>query len=104
MRTHLNVRTRRSFHCLIGNGVVGDIEVLMEIQNTSGSSMIYIAHDLSVDRYFSDDIAVIRLGKICRSQDPPWRQNGQGRRILFHIPIEDLNRMDPVVHRPADSA
>ena len=146
------------------------INLLLEIQEMYGSSMIFIAHDLSVVRYFSDDIAVMYLGqiveigpaeviyeppyhpyteallsavpipdpdadqkeirlsgnvpsalnppsgcrfhtrcprrkemlpdegRICETEVPPWRTTEQGHRILCHIPLEDLKRVDAVVH------
>jgi peptide/nickel transport system ATP-binding protein len=146
------------------------INLLLEIQEIYGSSMIFIAHDLSVVRYFSDDIAVMYLGQvvevgpaeaiysppyhpyteallsavpipdpdaeqksirlsgnvpsalnpplgcrfhtrcprrhemlpdgghICEKETPPWRATDQGHRILCHISLEELKKIDPVVH------
>lgn len=31
-----------------------------------------------------------KLGKICEEELPPWRDAGDGHRILCHIPVEDL--------------
>ena len=153
------------------------INLLLEIQEIYGSSMIFIAHDLSVVRYFSDDIAVMYLGQvvevgpaeaiysppyhpyteallsavpipdpdaeqksirlsgnvpsalnpptgcrfhtrcprrqdmlpdegnICEKEIPPWRATDQGHRILCHISLEELRKIDAVVHiLPSEAA
>jgi len=41
------------------------LNLLMEIQQKYGNPMMFIAHDLSVVRFFSDHIMVMYLGKVC---------------------------------------
>jgi peptide/nickel transport system ATP-binding protein len=147
------------------------LNLLSEIQQEYGTTMMFIAHDLSVVRFFSDFIAVMYLGeiveigpaeaiyappyhpytesllaavpipdptvqqehvrlsgsvpsplnppsgcrfhtrcprrsllpdggKICETEDPPWREAGNGHRILCHIPVEQLGTFDPVFDAP----
>lgn len=69
------------------------INLLLEIQQTFGSSMIFIAHDLSVVRFFSDDIAVMYLGQVVEIgpaesiYDPPYHPYTEA--LLSAVPIPD---------------
>jgi peptide/nickel transport system ATP-binding protein len=69
------------------------INLLLEIQEIYGSSMIFIAHDLSVVRFFSDDIAVMYLGQIVEIGPaeaiyaPPYHPYTEA--LLSAVPIPD---------------
>ena len=71
------------------------INLLLEIQETYAASMIFIAHDLSVVRYFSDDIAVMYLGRIVEIGPaeaiyaPPYHPYTEA--LLSAVPIPDPN-------------
>jgi peptide/nickel transport system ATP-binding protein len=43
-------------------------------------------------------------GKICEKEVPPWRETNQGHRILCHIPLEKLEKIEPVISTPASAA
>jgi len=69
------------------------INLLQELQNKLGLTYLLIAHDLSVVRHVSDNIAVMYLGHIVEFTD--WRQLYENplmpytRALLSAVPIPD---------------
>lgn len=77
------------------------INLLLEIQQTFGSAMIMIAHDLSVVRYFSDTIAVMYLGQVVEVgpaeaiYEPPYHPYTEA--LLSAVPIPDPEAQQKVL-------
>ena len=69
------------------------LNLLMEIQAELGTTMIFIAHDLSVVRFFCDQIAVMYLGQIAEIGPaeaiyaPPYHPYTEA--LLSAVPIPD---------------
>ncbi|HSR33325.1 MAG TPA: ABC transporter ATP-binding protein [Anaerolineae bacterium] len=69
------------------------LNLLMEIQREMGTTMIFIAHDLSVVRFFCDHIAVMYLGQISELGPadaiyaPPYHPYTEA--LLSAVPIPD---------------
>ena len=69
------------------------LNLLMEIQGELGTTMIFIAHDLSVVRFFCDHIAVMYLGQISEIGPaeaiyaPPYHPYTEA--LLSAVPIPD---------------
>jgi peptide/nickel transport system ATP-binding protein len=70
-------------------------ELLMDIQRKSGTTMLFISHDLSVVRYLSDRVVVMYLGHIVemgRTDDvfaPPYHPYTEA--LLSAVPIADTS-------------
>jgi peptide/nickel transport system ATP-binding protein len=69
------------------------LNLLLEIQRAYGTTMIFIAHDLSVVRFFSDAIAVMYLGQVVEMGPaeaiyaPPYHPYTES--LLAAVPIPD---------------
>jgi peptide/nickel transport system ATP-binding protein len=69
------------------------LNLLLEVQQEQQMTMLFIAHDLSVVRFFSDYVAVMYLGKLCEIGSgeaiyaPPYHPYTEA--LLSAIPIPD---------------
>jgi peptide/nickel transport system ATP-binding protein len=69
------------------------INLLLEIQQELGTTLVFIAHDLSVVRFFSDYVAVMYLGQIMEIgpaeeiYSPPYHPYTEA--LLSAVPIPD---------------
>jgi peptide/nickel transport system ATP-binding protein len=70
-------------------------ELLMDIQRKSGTTMLFISHDLSVVRYLSDRVVVMYLGHVVEmgpTEDvfaPPYHPYTEA--LLSAVPIADTS-------------
>jgi peptide/nickel transport system ATP-binding protein len=69
------------------------LNLLLEIQKQQGTTMVFIAHDLSVVRFFSDYVAVMYLGQVVEIgpaesiYKPPYHPYTES--LLAAVPIPD---------------
>lgn len=69
------------------------INLLLELQKTMNLALVFIAHDLSVVRHISDNIAVMYLGKVVEMSDTQSLfanpQHPYTRALISAIPLPD---------------
>ncbi|GAI94300.1 unnamed protein product, partial [marine sediment metagenome] len=69
------------------------LNLLLDLQKEYDIAMIFISHDLSVIRFFSDQVAVMYLGKVCEIgpaeaiYSPPYHPYTEA--LLSAVPIPD---------------
>jgi len=77
------------------------LNLLLDVQAEFGATMIFIAHDLSVVRFFSDDVAVMYLGQIMEIGPadaiyaPPYHPYTEA--LLSAVPIPDPTAQQKVI-------
>ena len=73
------------------------LNLLKDLQNDFGLAYLFISHDLSVVRAMSDDIAVMKDGKLVESgtADEVYEhaQNEYTKALLASVPVPDPRRM-----------
>jgi peptide/nickel transport system ATP-binding protein len=71
------------------------LNLLLEVQHENNTTMIFIAHDLSVVRFIADDVAVMYLGQLVESGPvdaiyaPPHHPYTEA--LLSAVPVPDPN-------------
>jgi peptide/nickel transport system ATP-binding protein len=68
------------------------LNLLLDVQEEHQTTMLFIAHDLSVVRFFSDSVAVMYLGRLCEVGPadaiyaPPYHPYTEGLPIPYPMP------------------